>query len=167
MSAAAPPKLVVFALDESDHSVAALNWTFDYILKDGDKLTVAVVIDKESDRDTISRVKTLLRAVWQTTTLQVSMSMRVLVGKKAGEQIVGLVAELNPAMLVLGSAGKNHVTGFLVGSTSNYCVANATCAVIVARLDEEAEARGRGLSEVGGRRRSKSPLLQIDPVKFL
>ncbi|KAI8800772.1 hypothetical protein BJ742DRAFT_63167 [Cladochytrium replicatum] len=138
MTAAAPAKLVVFALDESDHSVAALNWTFDYILKDGDKLTVSVVIDKEGDRDaTISRVKTLLRAVWQTTTLQVSMSMRVLVGKKAGEQIVGLVDELSPAMLVLGSAGKNHVTGFLVGSTSNYCIANAKCAVIVARLDEE------------------------------
>ncbi|TPX63786.1 hypothetical protein SpCBS45565_g06361 [Spizellomyces sp. 'palustris'] len=153
-------KNILFALDESEHSVAALNWAFDYLLRDGDKLTVAVVVDKEDVTAVTSRVKTLLRSVWQSNNVNCTMGVRVLVGAphKAGELICKLVEELEvkPAMLVLGSAGKSHVQGFFVGSVSHYCVEHATIPVIVARCGDE---RGRNTSKgsTGSRRRSISP----------
>ncbi|KAJ3043546.1 hypothetical protein HK097_001713 [Rhizophlyctis rosea] len=157
-------KNVLFALDESSHSVAALNWVFDHILQNNDKLTTVVVTDKESSEAVLSRVKTLLRAVWHSNDKNVTMTVRVLHGSsgKAGDLICKFAGEINPAMLVLGSAGKSHVKGLLVGSVSNYCVSHAPCPVIVARMVEsEEDARGRrnSLSAVSaGRRRSLSPL---------
>ncbi|KAJ3041091.1 hypothetical protein HDV00_009991 [Rhizophlyctis rosea] len=154
-------KNVLFALDESSHSVAALNWVFDYVLQDGDKLTTCVIADKESSEAVLSRVKTLLRAVWQSNDRNVTMTVRVLHGRNVGELICKLAAEINPAMLVLGSAGKSHVKGLLVGSVSNYCISHAPCATIIARMKEDDDSRGRrnSLSAISaGRRRSLSPL---------
>ncbi|KAJ1568871.1 hypothetical protein HK096_004998 [Nowakowskiella sp. JEL0078] len=148
---AASQKLVLFALDESDHSVAALNWTFETLLATGDKLTVVAIVPNEVEKDaTISRVKTLLRAIWQTTSLTVTLSIRALVGKNPGALICNLVEELKPSLLVLGSAGKSHVSG----------IANAKSSVIVARLSDDDYARGRGLGSQE-RRRSKSPLVDV------
>ncbi|KAJ3046138.1 hypothetical protein HDV00_003888 [Rhizophlyctis rosea] len=156
------PKTVLFALDESAHSVGALNWVFDYVLQNGDKLVTVVVTEKESSDAVVSRVKTLLRAVWQSNDKNVTMTVRVLHGSnsKAGELICKLASEVNPSMLILGSAGKSHVKGLLVGSVSNYCIAEAPCNVIVARMKpEEEEERGRTLQAISaGRRRSLSPL---------
>lgn len=45
-------RTILFALDESSHSVAGLNWVFDDILvseKDADNLVVIVVVDKEGE----------------------------------------------------------------------------------------------------------------------
>ncbi|KAI9002656.1 hypothetical protein BC832DRAFT_560550 [Gaertneriomyces semiglobifer] len=158
-------KTVLFALDESSHAMAALNWTFDYILRNGDKLTVLIVVDKEDVSAVTNRIKTLLRSVWQSNNVECSMSIRVLVGGigKAGELIVKCVEELlengqHPAMLVLGSAGKSHVQGMLVGSVSNYCIKNAPIPVIVARCSLSEDGRGRSSDNVkGNRMRSVSP----------
>ncbi|KAJ3112642.1 hypothetical protein HDU96_004335 [Phlyctochytrium bullatum] len=154
-----PGKSILFALDESDHSIAALHWTFEYIVKSPeDKLTCAIVITKEDDRDaTLSRVKTLLRATYQSTLVDVKLAVKILQGspKEAGKLLCNLVEETEPDVMVLGSAGKSHMEGFLVGSTSSYCVANAKCPVIVARLTS-ADERGR-LDASKERRRSKSP----------
>ncbi|KAJ3126052.1 hypothetical protein HK098_007929 [Nowakowskiella sp. JEL0407] len=158
----AAPNLVLLAFDESDHSVAALTWTFETILKEGDKLTVVAVVGSEADKEsTISRTKTLLRAIWQTTNINVVLSIRVLVGNKPGALICALVEELNPSLLILGSAGKTQAKGLLVGSVSNYCVANAKTSVIVARLSEEYERGRTGGSTSQERRRSKSPLVDV------
>ncbi|KAJ3299637.1 hypothetical protein HK104_007978 [Borealophlyctis nickersoniae] len=167
------PKTVLVALDESKHSTAALNWAFDYILNSGDHLVVAVVAEREDEEAVKSRVKTLLRAVWESNEKNVVMTIRVLTtgsaSSKAGELICKVADELQPAMLVLGSAGKSHVQGLLIGSVSNYCIQHAGVPVIVARMtpaDEEKSARGRRLSFSGQgsaaeqRKRSKSPLIR-------
>lgn len=110
-------KTVLFALDESSHAIAALNWVFDYILRDGDKLTVAVVVEKEDIESTTSRVKTLLRSVWQSNNVNCTMSIRVIQGSpsKAGALICKLVDEIQPkpAMLVLGSRGRSNMQGLV------------------------------------------------------
>ncbi|RKO88922.1 hypothetical protein BDK51DRAFT_27634, partial [Blyttiomyces helicus] len=79
-------KTVAFALDESAHSVSALEWTFDYILGAGDKLVV-LTVTPESVEATSSRVKSLLRAVWETRNKDVTMSLKVVAGQagKVGE----------------------------------------------------------------------------------
>ncbi|KAJ3227477.1 hypothetical protein HK099_001933 [Clydaea vesicula] len=139
-------KQVCFALDESKHSVHALSWVFVNLLKPGDKLNTIVIVDHEEDVEpTKSRAKTLLRAVWESHVVDVYMSLTVLTGKP-GKQICNYVKEVSPDTLVLGSAGKTHVEGLMVGSVSNYCIANASCAVVVVRLTEKVEHRGRELT---------------------
>ncbi|KAJ1566198.1 hypothetical protein HK405_010796 [Cladochytrium tenue] len=142
-----PSKEVLFALDESVHSIAALNWALEYTVKSpSDSLAVVVVVSNESERDpTISRVKTLLRALHESSQFEVKLSIRVLVGSQVGPLICGLVEDLKPSMLVLGSAGKSHMEGLIVGSVSQYCVSHATCPVIVARLTQN-EERGRSIN---------------------
>ncbi|KAJ3327433.1 hypothetical protein HDU76_011808 [Blyttiomyces sp. JEL0837] len=152
---------ILVALDESTHSVNALTWCFDYLVKSPeDKITVVSVIASEAEREaTTSRLKTLLRAVYQANTVEVKLSVRVLVGfgSQIGPLLCALVDEVKPAMLVLGSAGKSHLEGFMVGSVSQYCIAHASCPVIVSRLTVN-EERGREKIVSGAvRRRSKSP----------
>ncbi|TPX39605.1 hypothetical protein SeLEV6574_g03370 [Synchytrium endobioticum] len=156
-----PPKTVMMALDESSHSTAALQWVFDYLLRDGDKLLVVSVVDKEAEKDSaISRIKTLLRAIWESENVQVNMAARVVVGK-ASEQIVAQCEEVKPAFLVLSSAGKSHVEGLIVGSVSNYAISHVRCCpVIVARMTVALESQRGRLSKgsKAQRQRSKSPL---------
>jgi hypothetical protein len=60
----------------------------------------------------------------------VDLSVQVLVGKPGKvcgytsnlEEICALVDKRKPELLVLGSAGKTHLKGFMVGSVSSYCV---------------------------------------------
>ncbi|RKO88921.1 hypothetical protein BDK51DRAFT_27633 [Blyttiomyces helicus] len=123
-TSAATGKTVAFALDESPDSVSALQWTFDYILSAGDKLVVLSVA-----QDSVT-----------------STTSRVLVGEagKVGEILCaevrsreggfGRVEKVNPAMLILGSSSKSQMTGFLVGSVSQYAVRKASVPVIVARV---------------------------------
>ncbi|KAI9096199.1 hypothetical protein DFS34DRAFT_624319 [Phlyctochytrium arcticum] len=154
-------KNVLFALDESDHSIAALNWVFDFVLRDGDKLTVVVIVDNKEDVTAVtSRVKTLLRSVWQSNSVNCTMGVRVLLGShsKTGDLVCKLIDELEdkPAMLVLGSRGKTSVQGLFVGSVSTYCLANASIPVIVARGAED-RGRDQSKSSSSSRRRSLSP----------
>ncbi|KAJ3081825.1 hypothetical protein HK102_002105 [Quaeritorhiza haematococci] len=158
-----PAKTILFALDESQPSVSALNWCFDYLLHDGDKLTVVAVEDKDTDKEgAIDRIKSLLRAVWGSKHANVKMGLRVLVGNNPGKMICELVESIQPEVLVLGSAGKSNLQGMMVGSVSQYCVAHAACPVIVARtMMKEEGYRGRLVekSEVDkNKRRSQSPL---------
>ncbi|KAI9361616.1 hypothetical protein DFJ73DRAFT_813744 [Zopfochytrium polystomum] len=145
-------------------------WAMESIVKSGvpkenkDNLTVVVVMSAESERlATISRIKTLLRAVYQSTTADVNLSIRAVVGfgSQVGPLICSLVDEHRPDMLVLGSAGKTHVEGFLVGSVSQYCISHANCPVVVARLTP-ADERGRDLRTGAKlRKRSVSPYIHV------
>ncbi|KAI9350466.1 hypothetical protein DFJ73DRAFT_959747 [Zopfochytrium polystomum] len=148
MSAPSSKPQVLFALDESTHSVGALNWTIDYIVKSpAFALTVVVVLQSEADRNpTISRIKTLLRAIMETTEHDLDVSIRILYASSTsqiGPVLCQHVEEVKPTMLVLGSAGKSHLEGFMVGSVSQYCISKAQCPVIVARLPPADESRGR------------------------
>ena len=47
--------------------------------------------------------------------------------------LVGAASHQNAALLVVGSRGHGWFTGKIIGSVSEYCVANADCPVVVVR----------------------------------
>ncbi|KAJ3030713.1 UNVERIFIED_CONTAM: hypothetical protein HDU68_008102 [Siphonaria sp. JEL0065] len=137
---------IFVALDESTHATSAFNFVLDNIAREGEHVTAVVVIDNASERDeTLEKTKTLIRAIADPDHLNVKFSVQILVanGQKVGPLLCQLVDEQKPAMLVLGSAGKSHIEGMLIGSVSNYAIANANVPVIVARLTPADEARAQ------------------------
>ncbi|KAI9333432.1 hypothetical protein BDR26DRAFT_609500 [Obelidium mucronatum] len=147
-SIAIPARKIFVAIDESSHAVGAFNFVLDNIATTGnDHVTAVVVIDSEAQREeTLEKTKTLIRAIADPDHLTVKFSVQILVqtvGQKVGPLICKLVEEAKPAMLVLGSAGKSHIEGMLVGSVSNYCIANANVPVIVARVSPADEVRAQ------------------------
>ena len=130
------PRKILFALDESNYAISALSWTFKNILRKDDKLIViSIALNDESKVAIESRVKTLIAAVRDSfKSLVVEVTLRVIVSTKQGQSIVEFVEVEKPDFLVLGASGKGTVKGFLVGSCSAYCVQNANCPVICARL---------------------------------
>ncbi|KAJ3299056.1 hypothetical protein HDU79_000015 [Rhizoclosmatium sp. JEL0117] len=138
---------IFVAVDESSHSVGAYNFALDNIAKKDDIVTVIVVVSSESEREmAVERTTTLIRAIADPDHLDVKYKVQVLVPtalQKIGPLLCDLVEEKKPDMLVLGSAGKSHLEGFLVGSVSNHCIAHANCPVIVARVTPADELKAQ------------------------
>jgi nucleotide-binding universal stress UspA family protein len=60
----------------------------------------------------------------------VAVSYKIVEGHPALELVA---ASKGAELLVVGSRGHGEFTGMLIGSTSEYCVANAACPVVVIR----------------------------------
>ncbi|RKO88919.1 hypothetical protein BDK51DRAFT_27631 [Blyttiomyces helicus] len=97
---------------------------------------VVLTVTQDSVAATNSRLSSLLRAVRESKGKDVTMSLKVVPAEvgKVGEILCAEVEKINPAMLILGSSSKSQVTGFLVGSVSQYAVRKASIPVIVARI---------------------------------
>ncbi|KAJ3357240.1 hypothetical protein HDU83_008053 [Entophlyctis luteolus] len=151
MVSAQSPRNILVAVDESSHSIGAFSWALDNIAtNDGDHVTVVVCIELESDREAVfERTKTLIRAIADPGHLNVKYAVQVLLltTTNAGAKLCQLVDEVSPAMLVLGSAGKSHLQGMLVGSVSQHCIMHANCPVIVARVMPADELRAQDLAK--------------------
>ncbi|KAJ3005128.1 UNVERIFIED_CONTAM: hypothetical protein HDU68_004751 [Siphonaria sp. JEL0065] len=137
---------IFVAIDESAHATSAFNFVLDNIAREGEHVTAVVVVDNATERDaTLEKTKTLIRAIADPDHLNIKFSVQILVanGQKVGPLLCQLVDEQKPAMLVLGSAGKSHIEGMLIGSVSNFAIANANVPVIVARLMPADETRAQ------------------------
>ncbi|KAJ3193677.1 hypothetical protein HK101_004381 [Irineochytrium annulatum] len=164
-----PPKTLLFALDESLHSVSSLRFAMDFMVKDRrDTLIVAAVVLGGEDKDAVSyvsliwsrlgkdwevgkgwgirrkwyqeegvmwRVRSLVRAVWEESVApNIKIGFRVMSSGSGGDRSVGpklckLCDEIKPDVLILGSAGKSHFKGLLMGSVSTYCIRKARWAL--------------------------------------
>ncbi|KAJ3327434.1 hypothetical protein HDU76_011809 [Blyttiomyces sp. JEL0837] len=142
------PSHILVAVDESTHSIAALSWCFEYLVKTPqDKISVVCVISSEAERlATTSRLQSLLRALLSQypllpQTISLTIHTPIGFGNQTGPLICSQVEKLKPSMMVIGSAGKSHMEGMMMGSVSNYCIMNAACPVVVARLTNGEEKR--------------------------
>ncbi|ORY44499.1 adenine nucleotide alpha hydrolases-like protein, partial [Rhizoclosmatium globosum] len=127
-------KKIYVAIDESVHSVAALNFTLNNMARPSDIITVIMITDSEAEREVkIAHAKTLIRALADPNHTDKFFAVRVLCSERAGEAICKLVDETQPDILVLGSSGKSHLESFFLGSVSQYCIQNANCPLVVAR----------------------------------
>ncbi|KAI9333433.1 universal stress protein family-domain-containing protein [Obelidium mucronatum] len=146
-AATTAPRNIFVALDESDNSCGAFHWVLDNIaLTEQDTVTAIVVTETEADREVrLSHTKTFIRALADPDHLHVKYAVRVLpaLTQSIGVKICELVDEVKPNLLVVGSGSKSTVEGFLLGSVSNYCIANANCPVIVARVTPADEVRAK------------------------
>ncbi|RKO86660.1 hypothetical protein BDK51DRAFT_30313 [Blyttiomyces helicus] len=85
---ATPSKTIAVAFDELEHSIAALVWTFDYILNSGDKLVVIVVAhDVKAAAGVPDRVRKVLQLIWSHRDKNVVMNVRVVVGHNIGQTV--------------------------------------------------------------------------------
>ncbi|KAJ3030712.1 UNVERIFIED_CONTAM: hypothetical protein HDU68_008101 [Siphonaria sp. JEL0065] len=129
---------IFVALDESPQSVGAFNWALNNLsLTENDTITAIVVTETEQEREVkLNHIKTLIRALADPNFTHVKYDVRILptLLQSVGVKICELVDQLKPTILVLGSTGKSDMKGIFVGSVSNYCIANANCPVIVARV---------------------------------
>ncbi|KAI8608992.1 hypothetical protein BC830DRAFT_1152799 [Chytriomyces sp. MP71] len=148
---------IMVAIDESTHSVGALKFVLtNLITSPEDVITAAVVIQSETDKDMVfSRTKTLISAVYDSyPSLPCKFAIQIAAASSSqvGAKLCELAEKAHPDMLVLGSAGKSHLEGMVMGSVSNYAIAHANCPVVVARLTSADEARlarfaGKGMAK--------------------
>ncbi|KAJ3245634.1 hypothetical protein HDU78_008838 [Chytriomyces hyalinus] len=137
---------IVLAMDESNHAVRALKFILTNLVHTAeDTITTLVVIQSEAEREsTVSRTKTLVSAIYDSFPNACKFSIKTIVASSAsqiGPKICEFVETCTPDMLVLGSAGKSHLEGMMVGSVSNYAISHANCPVLVARLTTADESR--------------------------
>ncbi|KAJ3075909.1 hypothetical protein HDU98_006541 [Podochytrium sp. JEL0797] len=155
MTATAATRNIFVAIDESSHAVGAFSWALDNIATGAnDRVTAVVILEHEAEREQVlERTKTLIRAFAVPNHLNAKYSVQILTVsgfQKVGHRICELIDEAKPDMLILGSAGKTHLEGMLIGSTSNYCISHANCPVIVARVTPADELRAQQAAAKSG-----------------
>ncbi|KAJ3005127.1 UNVERIFIED_CONTAM: hypothetical protein HDU68_004750 [Siphonaria sp. JEL0065] len=151
LSTSALQRNIFVALDHSACAVSALNWALDNLsLTEQDTVTVVIISKTTADREMLlERTKTLIRAIASPDHSHLQYCVRVLPANTdtIGSKICQLVDQLKPDLLVLGSTAKSNLEGILSGSVSNYCIANANCPVVVARVSPASEVRAKKEAE--------------------
>ncbi|KAJ3058428.1 hypothetical protein HDU98_005463 [Podochytrium sp. JEL0797] len=135
------PRLLFVVVDESS-ALETLHWTLKHIVKSAtndsivsqDALTMILLIDNESDRETtLERTQNLvIENIKESTHHPTSFTIRTLVcptPQQTGPLLCHLVSESKPHVLVLGDAESS--SSMLLG-ISNYCMCHAACAVVMA-----------------------------------
>jgi nucleotide-binding universal stress UspA family protein len=133
---------IVVGVDGSSASLSALEWAMRQAEMTGFSLEIVMTWEWPtsfgwagipSGSDPVADAEKVLEPILSTLRLthpQVLVAWKVVEGHSAPV----LVKESRGAeLLVVGSRGHGAFTGMLIGSTSEHCVANATCPVVVFR----------------------------------
>lgn len=141
-NAPAPPRIVV-GVDGSDLSIHALQWALNQASATGAEVEAVYAWTVPSsygmaplvlgDEDIVGEAEKLLENTVDRARAEhpdVPVRRRVMHGHPAA----ALLERAKGAdLLVVGSHGHGGFVGALVGSVSQYCVAHATCPVVVVR----------------------------------
>ncbi|KAG0350714.1 hypothetical protein BG005_009750 [Podila minutissima] len=138
--------------DLNEYSAHALDWTMENMVEDGDEIVALRVVPMEL-RDTLSksgipslkgqesaarteatRIMTTIRE--KNPSKQISIVVEYVVGN-VRETIQHMIKMYKPAMLVVGTRGRNPVKGFFLGSISRYCLHHSPIPVIVVRPERK------------------------------
>jgi nucleotide-binding universal stress UspA family protein len=134
------PRIVV-GFDGSDESLSALEWAARQAELTGGALEIVAAWEWPTSLgwapmpgyDPVAETKKLLEPMLESlrhARPKVAVSWKVVEGHPAPV----LVGESHGAeLLVVGRRGHGEFVGMLIGSTSEYCVANAACPVVVFR----------------------------------
>lgn len=145
-------RIVVIAVDDSEHSEFAFNFYLSEIKKNGDILILVYVPEYHkvvqapvllTDPGTVSQ---LIKEEEQHTSKLVKkysdkMQAAGLTGKmkqmsgKPGEAIIEAAVEENADMIVVGTRGLGKVKRTFLGSVSDYCVHHSPVPVLVCKRD--------------------------------
>jgi nucleotide-binding universal stress UspA family protein len=134
------PRIVV-GFDGSDESLSALEWAARQAELTGSALEIVAAWEWPTSLgwapmpgyDPVAETKKLLEPTLKSLR---DARPKVAVGWKVveGHPAPVLVSESHGAeLLVVGRRGHGEFVGMLIGSTSEYCVANAACPVVVFR----------------------------------
>jgi len=123
------------ALDASPFAASAF-YRATEMLKDSDKIFLLAcpeIAKKSSDLDAFIKIGQDLLKQFEDYCDQKQLRYKALVvpTKRAKEEICEQAQRHNIDILVVGSRGLGTVSQLLLGSVSNYCVANCVCDVLV------------------------------------
>ncbi|KAL2802385.1 universal stress protein family domain protein [Aspergillus granulosus] len=140
--------------DQNDYSDFALEWLIDELVDDGDEIVCLRVVEKDSSITTDAAVEAgkyrqeaerLFEQVIQKNSQNekaISLVLELVVGK-VQEIIQRMIKIYEPAVLIVGTRGKNlnGVQGLLPGSVSKYCLQRSPIPVIVVRPSTKREKK--------------------------
>lgn len=142
MTASSNPPTVVVGVDGSPQALAALRWAAQYAQASGAALravtawryptTYGIAPDWSEAHFAADAAEQLRASV--SAALGDSPPVLVETAVIEGRPAPVLLAEARDAdLLVVGSHGRGHFAGMLVGSVSTHCVEHAACPVVVVR----------------------------------
>ncbi|EEB09246.1 usp family protein [Schizosaccharomyces japonicus yFS275] len=134
------------AIDLSAESLYALEWAVGVLLRDGDTLIAVDVIDRNESpaksgsskmeaeqMQAMDEITKQVIRLLNKTVLQVEVNIEVVHHEKPKHLLIEMIDYVDPTLVVLGSRGRNHLKGVLLGSFSNYVVNKSSVPVMVAR----------------------------------
>ncbi|XP_071179303.1 universal stress protein in QAH/OAS sulfhydrylase 3'region-like isoform X1 [Mytilus edulis] len=151
-SLAVERRIVVIAVDDSDHSEFAFNFYLTEIKKNGDILILVYVPEYHkvvqapvllTDPGTVSQLikeeeqhtcKLVKRYSDRMQAVGLTGKMKQMSGKP-GEAIIEAAIEENADMIVVGTRGLGKVKRTFLGSVSDYCVHHSPVPVLVCKRD--------------------------------
>ncbi|KAA0196339.1 Universal stress protein F [Fasciolopsis buskii] len=144
---------VLMPVDGSEHSERAFNWYMENIMRPGDGLYLAHIVEPASPginygiaskspamKDDFARHMNKLvesgralrkKFLSRCETLGLAARFTIHVGTKPGEHIVRLAHDQNAQMIVVGNRGIGTVRRTFLGSVSDHILHNANVPVIV------------------------------------
>ncbi|CAB08759.2 Usp (universal stress protein) family protein [Schizosaccharomyces pombe] len=133
-------------LDLSSESLHAAEWAVGILLRNGDTLIIVDVIEcddpsaravkdrMESEQlETLEKITKYILKLLSKTVLEVEVNIEVIHHEKAKHLIIEMIDYIEPSLVVMGSRGRSHLKGVLLGSFSNYLVNKSSVPVMVAR----------------------------------
>ncbi|EPX74886.1 usp family protein [Schizosaccharomyces octosporus yFS286] len=112
-------------LDLSSESLYAAEWAVGVLLRNGDTLIIVDVIECDDPKLEMEHM--------DKTVLEIEVNIEVIHHEKAKHLIVEMIDYVEPTLVVMGSRGRSHLKGVLLGSFSNYLVNKSSVPVMVAR----------------------------------
>lgn len=152
-------------LDGSAHAEKAYNWAVQTMNQQVDHLFLLIVAERISHafltaglsygyimsaQEEIQREakKVLLKYARMAQAMKIKVTPLISTSQNAGEAICTAAKLKEADFLVVGSRGQGKVASFLLGSVSKYCVENAPCNVIIAKIPAPATEVHTDLAEV-------------------
>ncbi|WBW72829.1 Usp (universal stress protein) family protein [Schizosaccharomyces osmophilus] len=131
-------------LDLSSESLYAAEWAVGVLLRKGDTLIIVDVIEcddpklemehmESTQMETLEKVTKSILKLLSKTVLEIEVNIEVIHHEKAKHLIVEMIDYVEPTLVVMGSRGRSHLKGVLLGSFSNYLVNKSSVPVMVAR----------------------------------
>ncbi|OLL25277.1 hypothetical protein NEOLI_002638 [Neolecta irregularis DAH-3] len=144
----------VVCTDMSSEAVYAMEWAIGTVIRDGDIIyavcaleeTEITVFNAEEQRKEFAEdILALCRKLLKRTRLQVQVVIEVIHHKSPKHLLTEIIDHRDPTLVILGSRGRSHLKGVLLGSFSNYLVQKSSVPVMVARKKLCKTSKKRGL----------------------
>ncbi|KAI8882531.1 adenine nucleotide alpha hydrolases-like protein [Backusella circina FSU 941] len=151
------PKLYLVACDFSKESLYALEWTMGTMMRDGDELHVATVINREDNPDAVREtgldqkgeleatsnalLEEAKKILGQMMLFNIKLVAHVNVGR-VKDALKILMRESNYTMVICGSRGRSSVRSLIIGSVSTYLVHKSPVPVAVIRRQKKKKKKG-------------------------
>ncbi|KAG9322420.1 hypothetical protein KVV02_003746 [Mortierella alpina] len=160
--------------DLNEYSSHALQWVMENMVEDGDEIVALRVVPMElrdsfakygvpsfqgqerAARTEALKIMDMIRE--KNKSKEINIVVECLVGN-IRDSIQHLIKMYEPAMLVVGTRGRNTVKGFLLGSVSRYCLNHSPVPVTVVR---PASKLIKSKNKTKGIFRRRTSVMQLD-----